>query len=709
LPAIYNRANNPEKMQNRRKSMFKVQIQLPFLAARLLRDSRCKEKSGSARRTCFAVSVLLMAAAGLAAELPATRQGPDLAKGREFWAFQPVRAGALPKLLDQAWLRTPVDRFVLAKLEEKGLRPAAEATKEELIRRVCFDLTGLPPAPQEIQAFVTDSSADAYEKLVDQLLASPHFGEKWAVHWLDVVRFAESEGFEYDRHLPQAWRYRDYVVRAFNSDKPFDQFVAEQIAGDEMSPGDPECETAAVFHRLGPVRRNAGNPEFVLSRNEVLTERTDVIGAAFLGLTIGCARCHDHKFDPISQKDYYRLQAYLASTQEHDIVLASPEEQEARKRETLAINDRIKELKESAKHATREERTKITEEIEAIEEQLPPLETIPGIRDDFAHRTEIHVLKRGEWEKKGDLVAPRPLSVLTADDVPELSADAPKPRTALAHWLTDPRNPLTPRAIVNRIWQGHFGLGIVKTANNFGINGDRPSHPELLDFLASQLVAGGWKLKPLHRMILLSSAYRQSSRSAIEEQGLRADPEDRLLWRFARRRLSAEEIRDAMLAASGQINLTVGGPSVMLPVDPELMQQLLKPAQWQPSSNPAEQHRRSIYLIAKRNLRLPFMEVFDQPALTTSCGRRESSTHAPQALEMLNGQLANEMATALAARLTRECGSDRGRIVERAYWLTLGRAPTAREREIARAYLLDQPLKEFALACFNLNGFLYVQ
>jgi hypothetical protein len=500
------------------------------------------------------------------------------------------------------------------------------------------------------------------------------------------------------------------VVQSFNSDKPFDRFVTEQIAGDEIAPGDPECETAAVFHRLGPVRRNAGNPEIAASRNEVLTERTDVIGAAFLGLTIGCARCHDHKFDPISQKDYYRLQAYLAATEEHDINLAPPEEKEKWERQTLSINNQIKALRKSADRATGAERTKINEQIEAMEDQMPaPPATIPGIRNDFAHRTEIHVLKRGEWEKKAEAVGPRPLSVLVADDVAELPADAQKPRTELARWLTDSRQPLTSRVLVNRIWQGHLGLGIVKTANNFGANGDRPSHPELLDWLASQLVEGGWKLKPLHRLILLSSTYRQSSRSAMEAVGLRTDPEDRLLWRFARRRLSAEEIRDAMLAASGQLNLSVGGPSVMIAVDPQLTQQLYKPSQWQVSARPQEQHRRSIYLIAKRNLRLPFMETFDQPALTTSCGRRESSTHAPQALEMLNGQLTNELAASLAARLEKECGADLARIVERAYWLTIGRAPTARESELAITYLHDQPLKEFSLACFNLNDFLYVQ
>ncbi|HEY8748658.1 MAG TPA: DUF1549 and DUF1553 domain-containing protein [Tepidisphaeraceae bacterium] len=631
-------------------------------------------------------------------------------KSREFWCFRPVTNPSLPVVQDASWCRNPVDRFVLSKLEEQHLRPAPPATKIELVRRVYFDVTGLPPSPVQIKAFVSDPAPDAYERLVDQLLASPHFGERAAQHWLDVVRYAETEGFEYDRHLPDAWRYRDYVVSSFNNDKPFDRFVTEQIAGDEIAPGNPECETAAIFHRLGPVRRNAGNPEVAASRNEVLTERTDIIGAAFLGLTIGCARCHDHKFDPILQKDYYRLQAYLSATEEHDILLAPDEEKKEWQRKTLAINNKIKALQARAKSATGSDATRLKEEIETLEDSLPANPaTIPGIGNDFAHRAEIHVLHRGDWEKKLDLVGPRPPTVLVSDDLPELAADDPAPRTQLARWLTDPHNPLTPRVIVNRLWQDHFGRGIVNTANNFGINGERPTHPELLDFLANQLLQNGWRLKPLHRLILLSNAYRQSSRSTIEQSAMRIDPEDRLLWRFPKRRLSAEEIRDAMLAATGQLNPKIGGPSVMLPVDPELTQQLYKPSQWQVSSNLEDQHRRSIYLIAKRNLRLPFMDSFDQPALTTSCSRRESSTHAPQALELLNGRLANELALALAARLEQDCGHDRAQIIEKAYQLTLGRSPTDKERGLAAQFLKDQPLKEFALALFNLNGFLYVQ
>jgi hypothetical protein len=635
---------------------------------------------------------------------------PDSAKAREFWAFQPVRLPPVPKATSARFkVGNPVDAFVLARLQEKGLEPAAPALKAELIRRVTFDLTGLPPSPEEVKAFVQDRAAGAYQRLVDRLLDSPHFGERWAQHWLDVVRYAETEGFEYDRHLPEAWRYRDYVIQSFQHDKPFDQFVTEQIAGDELTSDNREGPTAAIFHRLGPVRRNAGNPEIALSRNEVLTERTDVIGSAFLGLTVGCARCHNHKFDPISQKDYYRLQAYLAGTQENDILLVPPEQKKDWEEKTKAFNGELRKLRQAADQAEGEARTKLTEEIEALENKMPPYPaTIPSVHNDPAQRTEIHVLQRGDWEKKGELVAPRPLSVLVGEGLPELPADSSNPRTQLARWLANPSHPLTARVIVNRLWQHHFGVGLVKTANDFGKNGDRPSHPELLDWLATELVKNGWRLKPLHRLIVMSSTYQQSCRSPAAEAAT-MDPENRLLWRFSQRRLSAEEIRDAMLAVSGALNPKMGGPSVMVPVDKELVQLLYKPTQWEVARNATEHHRRSIYLIAKRNLRLPFMETFDQPGLLTSCGRRESSTHAPQALELLNGRLSNELAAAFAERLQQETGGERSRLIERAHWLALGRPPSARERSLAAVFLKEQPLKEFALALFNLNAFLYVQ
>jgi len=494
-----------------------------------------------------------------------------------------------------------------------------------------------------------------------------------------------------------------------NRDKPFDRFLTEQVAGDEIAPKDPECQTATIFHRLGPVRRNAGNPEIALSRNEVLTERTDIIGSAFLGLTIGCARCHNHKLEPISQKDYYQFQAYLSATEENNISLANEADLKAWEAKTRTLKSEIARLKRKMRTAKDQEKQRLAEEIEALDDAMPtPPAMIPATKNDLVKRTKVHVLKRGLWENKGEPVGPRPLSILVSDVEPELPADVNDPRTRLARWLASPEHPLTARVLVNRIWAYHFGVGLVKTVNDFGTHGDRPSHPELLDWLATSLVRNGWRLKPLHRMIVLSNTYRQSGQSPIAADAGQSDPENRLLWHFSRRRLSAEEIRDAMIAISGRLNLKAGGPSVMVQVDPELVKLLYKPSQWQVTRAKTDHDRRTIYLFAKRNLRLPFMETFDAPALQSSCSRRESSTHAPQALELLNGQLANDLAQSFASRLRQESGGDMPRAVDRAFRLALGRDPTDSERTSSLAFLRDQPLEDFALAIFNLNGFLYV-
>ncbi|MDG1897544.1 MAG: PSD1 and planctomycete cytochrome C domain-containing protein [Fuerstiella sp.] len=632
-------------------------------------------------------------------------------EARQHWAFQPVQDVSPPTVENESWVRTPVDAFVLAELQQRQWQPAPVAPRTTLIRRLYFDLTGLPPAPEDVAAFVNDKSVNAYEKVVDHLLASRHYGERWAQHWLDVVRFAETEGFEYDRHLPDAWRFRDYVIDSLNNDKPFNRFVSEQIAGDEIQPDGEQCQSAAIFHRLGAVRRNAGNPDIALSRNEVLTERTNIIGEAFLGLTVGCARCHNHKLEPITQKDYYRLQAYLASTSEYDIPLASPEDHEAWEKRTAEIKADMKKLKAKIVEATGDQAAQLQHELKQLSYDFPPHPaTIPSIRNDFENRTAIHVLRRGVWEHKGVAVGARPLSVLVSMSEPELPADVTSPKTRLAQWLTSDRHPLTARVIVNRIWQNHFGTGLVKTANDFGTHGDRPSHPALLDWLASSLVKNNWRLKSVHRLIVLSNTYRQSSQTSDspETEVSAADPENRFLRHFHRRRLSGEEVRDAMLAVSGRINLKAHGPSVMTPVDPELIGLLYNPSQWRVTSDTREHDRRSIYLIAKRNLRLPFMEAFDAPALQTSCPRRGVSTHAPQALELLNGRFANDMAAAFADRLTHECDGDTVQIVERAYHLAVGRAPTSRERDLSLDFLNEQPLAEFTLAVLNLNEFIYV-
>jgi hypothetical protein len=654
----------------------------------------------------------IVAAALVSFCLPMTAlaaEPPDAAKPH--WSLQKRSRPAAPRFADaadRAWVRTPIDAFILARLKQTALRPAPAADRATLIRRATFDLTGLPPTPAEVDAFVTDPAADAYERLVDRLLASPHYGEKWGRHWLDVVRFAETEGFEYDRYRPGAWRYRDYVIRAFNDDKPYDRFVQEQLAGDEVDGANEETRTAVGFHRLGPVRRNAGNGEVAFSRNEVLTERADVIGAAFLGLTVGCARCHDHKFDDISQADYYGFQAFLATSQDYDIWLAPPEVQANWKARTDQVQAEIKKMQKALAKAGGAARTRLQARLKEAERRLPPpLPTISSVHDVAAERTPVHVLKRGETRYKGKQVGPRFLTALPARER-ELPPDANNPRLALARWLTNPEHPLTARVLVNRVWQYHFGTGLVATPNDFGVNGAPPSHPDLLDYLANEFVAHGWRLKPLHRLILLSSTYLQSSYSAASRLGTRTDPDDRLLRRFSRRRLTAEEVRDAMLRIAGKLNAKAGGPSVVPPVDADLVRLLYNPAQWTVTPDPAEHDRRSVYLIAKRNLRLPFTEVFDQPDAQTSCARRESSTHAPQALELLNGRTSNRLAEAFAERLRREAGPDHARQVELAYRLAAGRGPTETERARALKFLEGQPLREFALAVLNLNAFLYV-
>lgn len=645
-------------------------------------------------------------------------ENPQTAAARTHWAFQKIvrptppdapsslRAdSAVDQAADQA-----IDAFLLAKLAQHDWQFAPLAERAELLRRLTFDLTGLPPTSEALAEFEQDRRPDAYERVVDRLLASPAFGQRWAQHWLDVVRYAESEGYEYDRHLPDAWRYRDYVVDSFNADKPFDRFVAEQIAGDEIDPENHEQLAATIFHRLGPVRRNAGNPEIALSRNEVLTERTDILGTAFLGLSVGCARCHNHKLEPILQKDYYQLQAYLAATAENDVRLASLEEQRAWDAEAERIKEKVKKLRSAAKSATGEAKEQLDEQVEALEKQMPPpLPTIPGIRNDFSDRTPIHVLRRGVWELKGIEVAPRPPSVLVSTTMAALPADCQRPRTELARWLTSDDHPLTARVIVNRIWQHHFGVGIVKTANDFGLHGDPPSHPELLDWLAATLKENQWQLKPLHRKLLLSRAYRQSSQTDSLAAQQENDPENRLLGHFTRRRLTAEEIRDAMLSVSGQLDARVGGASAMVPVDEELVQLLYEPSQWVVSADRAAQSRRTIYLFAKRNLRLPLLESLDAPAMLSSCPRRESSTHAPQALELMNGSTANGLARAFAERLSHDAAGQPEQIVHLAFLRAISREPTSRERELSLQFLEKQPVSEFALALFNLNEFVYVR
>ncbi|MBK9169219.1 MAG: DUF1553 domain-containing protein [Bryobacterales bacterium] len=660
------------------------------------------------------VTVLLAAALSLAASdqvnAPLETYKPV---ERRHWAFQPRQTIQPPAMEGAAWVKTPVDAFILEKLRKNELKPAPPADRATLLRRATFDMHGLPPTPEEIDAFVNDPAPNAWEKVVDRLLASPRYGEQWGRHWLDVVRFAESDGYEYDLHRPDAYRYRDYVVQSFNEDKPYNLFLTEQLAGDEIDSSSDLLRVASGFNRLGALRKNAGNQEVASSRNEVLTEMTNIVGSAFLGVTLGCARCHDHKFDPIRHTDYYRMQGFFAQTHADDILLANEQEQKAWKATVEPIEEEKRQIRRKMRGLEGPEKIALEEKLEELDEKMPaPLSALYSVKNDREKATPIHVLARGEHLNKGAKVGMRPLGVLLSDDLPELPVDSDKPRTRLAEWMTKADHPLTARVMANRIWHYHFGRGIVATPNDFGRMGVKPSHPELLDYLANQYVQGGWKMKPLHKMILLSSTYQQSSTSPMEETAAAKDAANTLLWKFNRRRLEAEELRDAMLAISGRLNAATGGPSVMLPIDNDLVLLLKRPNLWVPTKDATLHDRRSMYLIYKRNLRLPFMEVFDMPDMQFSCARREQSTHAPQALELLNGKTSNDLARSLAQRLLRERGTTTERI-DYAFRLATGRLPTDAEKARIVRYLDDGPedpgiVKEFALAVFNLNAFLYV-
>ena len=635
---------------------------------------------------------------------------------RRYWAFVPreqVTPPALVTLAERSWSKTPIDAFILTALKKNGLKPAPQADKVTLIRRVTYDLHGLPPTPEEIDAFVKDVSPKAYEKLVDRLLASPRYGEQWGRHWLDVLRFAESDGYEYDSHRPDAYRFRDYVVQSFNEDKPYNQFVKEQLAGDEIDPKNETYLVASGFNRLGPLRKNAGNQSVASSRNEVLTEMTNIVGAAFLGVTVGCARCHDHKFDPFRQSDYYRLQGYFAQSQPNDLIRASAEEQAAWKAQVDPIQMEMRQIQGKMRRAPEEEKGKLQTQLDGLDEKMPlPMTAIYAVKDDPKLAATPHLLFKGDYLQPLDAVGARPLGILLPDNAPEEPVTLSQPRLKLANWLVDPANPLTARVMVNRMWQFHFGRGIVSTGNDFGRMGGKPSHPELLDFLANKFVEGGWQMKPLHRMMLLSGAYRQAGETPIEKAAMEKDSENALVWKFSRRRLEAEEIRDAMLTVSGRLNVKIGGPSVMEPIDTDLVKMLKRPQYWSATKDKSQYDRRTMYMIYKRNLVLPFMGVFDAPDMQQSCSRREQSTHAPQALELLNGKLSNSLAQDFANRIAETRKTDAERI-DLAWRLATGHGPSVKEKQLALKYLAEKPgdplrLKELALDVFNLNSFLYV-
>lgn len=616
----------------------------------------------------IAITLLGLATAATAddARIPVR---PITDEERSHWAFQPLESVRWPVVPNRDQVRNPIDAFIVSSLEASGLVPAPEAGRPVLIRRLSFDLTGLPPTPDEVEAFVADGSPDAYEKVVDRLLASPQYGVRSAQHWLDLARYADSDGFEFDQARPNAWRYRDWVVAALNRDLPYDQFVRLQLAGDEIAADDPDARIATGFNRCYPDMVDQNDQG--LRRQNALNDITETTGLVFLGLTIGCARCHDHKFDPIRQVDFYRLQAFFTPV---------------RFRDDLPLG-------------------------RANDSQAGP-PTARVLDETGAKPPPTHFLKRGEFSAKGPTVEPGFPAVLasTAPTIVGTPRSSGR-RKALAEWLTRADHPLTARVMVNRIWQRHFGRGLVDTPSDFGTMGDEPSHPALLDWLARELVARGWSLKAMHRLIVTSDAYRRSSMaSAVNAHEV--DPENRLLAHQNRRRLDGEAIRDALLSASGRLNPALGGPGVFPPLPPELAKLSSKGAVWPVSARIEDRNRRSLYVFVRRNLRYPFFESFDRPDTNASCPRRAVTTTAPQALGLLNGQLSTSASRALADRAARESSPDAGinSKVERAYRLALGRPPDEAERALAHAFLTTNggSFVDYCLALLNLNEFIYI-
>jgi len=585
----------------------------------------------------------------------------------ESWPFQPIVRPPVPIVKASDWIRDPIDAFLLAKLEAEGLAPAPEADRRTLIRRLSYDLTGLPPSPDEVAAFVADESNDAYERLVDRLLASPHYGEAWGRHWLDLVGYGETNGYERDSAKPFVWRYRDYVIDAFNHDKPYDRFIHEQLAGDEIAPDSLEAQIATGYYRLGLWDDEpADRPQ---ARYDMLDGIVSNTGHVFLGMTIGCARCHDHKRDPIPQADYYRLLAFFIDMGDQT---------------GLEVHQ-----------FGGEEGPKVLSVVEK-------------------GRAEPHVLLRGNPYLIGPKVEPGVPSAIDFDDT-TFSGESGK-RRALAEWLTDRSNPMTARVFANRLWQYHFGRGIVATPNDFGALGEPATHPELLDWLASELMDGDWKIKRMHRMILLSSAYRMSSKASAE--GLARDPANQWFWRFPMRRLTAEEVRDSILAASGELNLKAGGPSVRPPIPAEVLAGQSVPGQGWDVSPPDEAARRSVYVHVKRSLLLPILATHDAADTDASCPVRHTTTVPTQALGLLNGSFSNEQAAHFAKRLETECSGDLAEKVRRAIVLTTNREPrpdeVARDLEFARSLQSEHGLSEhealvqYCLLALNANAFLYL-
>jgi mono/diheme cytochrome c family protein len=740
----------------------------------------------------------------------------SLAKGmhiapedRAYWAFQPVRSPPIPAVRTSERVRNSIDAFLLARLQERGLTFAPEADRRTQIRRATFDLHGLPPTPQEVDAFLKDTAPGAFERLIDRLLASPRYGERWGRHWLDVAGYADSEGYtQEDKVRPYAYKYRDYVIRSLNEDKPFDQFICEQIAGDELvrppyrdlSPGDLDKLIATGFLCTAPDGTGSAGVEQTTARNQVVSDTIKIVSTSLLGLTVGCAQCHNHKYDPIPQTDYYQMRATFEPA--YDVKKWRPPaarlislytdadrrqaaqieaeaakiDQERHKKQQQHIEATfLKQLakvpepmREKARGARSTPPAKRSAEQQQLLREYPNLNVDAGslylydaaaaaelktladktaaVRakkpaEDFVRAlTEIagqlpttHVFHRGDPEQPRQTVAPGGLTILDGLPLPaskEPGLATSGRRLAFARWLTDPRHPLTARVLTNRVWMHHFGRGIVGTPGDFGKLGERPTHPELLDWLAHQFIQRGWRLKEMHRLIMTSSAYRQSSER--EESAARLDPDNRLLARMSVRRLEAEVIRDGILAISGNLCLRMFGPPVPVRendvgqvVIGKGMKDLARGTTVAASLPEGEVHRRSIYVQVRRSLPLGILEAFDAATTEPNCERRNSSTVTPQALLLMNNDYLLEQSAVFADRLLREAGNDPKAQVIHAWRLAYAAEPTADEVSDALAFLagqaerhraaapktndpMRQALASFCQALLSSNRFLYV-
>jgi hypothetical protein len=609
---------------------------------------------------------------------------------RTFWSFQPIGEFDPPAVSPPDWVRTPVDAFILAQLDMNGLKPSPRADARTLVRRAYFDLIGLSPTPEQVEAFEREPTQDAWVRLIDQLLASPQYGERWGRHWLDVARYADSGGFETDVYYRNAWRYRDYVVKSFNDDKPYDVFVQEQIAGDELWPDDItlngnytiapekvrhlEAWTGTGLYTLGP-QVHESNMDGKKIRYETYSDWVDTTGAAFMGLTFSCARCHDHKFDPITQQDYYAMQAIFSASREIEYPIIDAmgiTDFKQHYPRILAVEEsrralRMFDARMAGKSLSTEEQTErqnllnaIANNVLALPEntalgvplvglmETPTVSVLGHERPELI--TPVYLLNRGELSRPRDAVAPGlPEALKRASGWQESMPGHLKNRAALAQWLTSPKHPLTARVMVNRIWHGHFGRGLVGSLNDFGQMGERPTHPELLDWLASQFMKQGWSIRQMHRTMMLSSTYQMDSVVTSEENAA-IDPQNRHLWKMNRRRLEAEVLWDSIHSVAGTLNLKMGGRPVVPPLEPEAG----APGYWIVSADPAEHTRRGLYILQRRNYRFPMFDVFDLPVNAVSAPARDVTTVAPQALWMMNNPTAVRQSQAFAARLRNE-------------------------------------------------------